>query len=172
MTRRLGVPLLLTLIGAVPALPTATPAPVQKAEEVTIHRDEFGVPNIFAATEEGAAFGHGYAQAEDRLEELRSRLNEAEQRAIAAEERAEAAAEGEKTEVKRLRREMDRRIRDAASHEIGCEVADPLTHLVARERHRLSNDIGVKLLPLSEHGRQGGRADRTARRSRRVGHVG
>src|SRR5262245_39099912 len=41
-----------------------------EGEEVTIHRDTFGVPHIFAKTEEGAAYGMGYAQAEDRLEEL------------------------------------------------------------------------------------------------------
>jgi acyl-homoserine lactone acylase PvdQ len=39
-------------------------------EEITIIRDPFGTPNIFAKTEEGAVFGMGYAQAEDRLEEL------------------------------------------------------------------------------------------------------
>ena len=42
----------------------------QAREEITIYRDEFGTPHIFAATAEGACFGHGYAQAEDRLEEL------------------------------------------------------------------------------------------------------
>jgi penicillin amidase len=41
-----------------------------RSEEVTILRDDFGTPNIFAETEEGAVFGAGYAQAEDRLEEL------------------------------------------------------------------------------------------------------
>src|SRR5579871_5735276 len=40
------------------------------SEEVTILRDDFGTPNIFAETEAGAVFGAGYAQAEDRLEEL------------------------------------------------------------------------------------------------------
>src|SRR5262245_21333941 len=39
-------------------------------EEITIYRDEFGTPHIFADTAEGACFGHGYAQATDRLEEL------------------------------------------------------------------------------------------------------
>ncbi|HEV3137674.1 MAG TPA: penicillin acylase family protein, partial [Pirellulales bacterium] len=39
-------------------------------EEVTIYRDDFGIPHIFSATAEGACFGHGYAQATDRLEEL------------------------------------------------------------------------------------------------------
>src|SRR5262245_19907959 len=39
-------------------------------EEVTVYRDTFGIPHIFAASEEGAAYGMGYAQAEDRLEEL------------------------------------------------------------------------------------------------------
>src|SRR5262245_10480875 len=40
------------------------------SDDVTIVRDQFGVPHIFATTEEGAAFGMGYAQAQDRLEEL------------------------------------------------------------------------------------------------------
>ncbi|MDA2935378.1 penicillin acylase family protein, partial [Acidobacteria bacterium AH-259-D05] len=40
------------------------------AEQVTIYRDQYGVPHIFAESEEGVAFGAGYAQAEDRLEEL------------------------------------------------------------------------------------------------------
>ncbi len=39
-------------------------------ESTTIYRDEFGIPHIFAPTLEDAAFAVGYAQAEDRLEEL------------------------------------------------------------------------------------------------------
>ncbi len=39
-------------------------------EEVTIYRDDFGTPHVFATTAEGACFGNGYAQAADRLEEL------------------------------------------------------------------------------------------------------
>jgi len=42
----------------------------QAREEITIYRDEFGTPHIYAETAEGACFGHGYAQAADRLEEL------------------------------------------------------------------------------------------------------
>jgi acyl-homoserine lactone acylase PvdQ len=59
----------------------ARPAAADKAartEEVTIYRDEFGVPNIFAATEEGVVYGMGYAQAEDRLEELLKQYRRAE----------------------------------------------------------------------------------------------
>ena len=41
-----------------------------RAEDVTIYRDDFGIPHIFADSEESVAFGMGYAQAEDRLEEL------------------------------------------------------------------------------------------------------
>jgi len=41
-----------------------------RAEEITIYRDDFGIPHIFAKTDQGVAFGMGYAQAEDRLEEL------------------------------------------------------------------------------------------------------
>jgi acyl-homoserine-lactone acylase len=48
------------------------------AEEITICRDDFGIPNIFAKTEEGAVFGMGYAQAEDRLEELFKQYRRAE----------------------------------------------------------------------------------------------
>jgi acyl-homoserine-lactone acylase len=39
-------------------------------ESTTIYRDEFGIPHIFAPTIEDAAYAVGYAQAEDRLEEL------------------------------------------------------------------------------------------------------
>jgi acyl-homoserine-lactone acylase len=37
------------------------------AAQVTIRRDNYGVPHILAATEEAAAFGHGYASAEDHV---------------------------------------------------------------------------------------------------------
>ncbi|MFQ5928073.1 MAG: penicillin acylase family protein [Acidobacteriota bacterium] len=50
------------------------------AEKVTIYRDEYGVPHIFADTEEGVAFGAGYAQAEDRLEQLLRNYRRAEGR--------------------------------------------------------------------------------------------
>lgn len=47
------------------------PSPTRRADaEATIYRDEFGVPHIYADTLEAAAFAVGYAQAEDRLEEL------------------------------------------------------------------------------------------------------
>ena len=39
-------------------------------EKVTILRDAYGVPHVYAASAAGAAYGAGYAQAEDRLEEL------------------------------------------------------------------------------------------------------
>lgn len=51
-------------------LGTRTLAATQALEEVTIYRDDFGTPHIFSETAEGVCFGHGYAQAEDRLEEL------------------------------------------------------------------------------------------------------
>src|SRR5437016_4374615 len=40
------------------------------AAEATIYRDEFGIPHVFAPNLESAAYAVGYAQAEDRLEEL------------------------------------------------------------------------------------------------------
>src|SRR5215471_2393153 len=38
--------------------------------EATIYRDDYGIPHVFAGTLEAAGFAIGYAQAEDRLEEL------------------------------------------------------------------------------------------------------
>lgn len=51
------------------ALVTA-PLAAKPSNQVTVYRDEFGIPHVFAETLEAAAFGVGYAQAEDRLEEL------------------------------------------------------------------------------------------------------
>ena len=48
------------------------------SEKVRILRDEFGVPHIFASTPAGAAYGAGYAQAEDRLEEMLRNYRKAE----------------------------------------------------------------------------------------------
>src|SRR5262245_4595257 len=49
----------------------ATPSTVAGGDgEATIYRDEYGIPHVFAATLEAASFAVGYAQAEDRLEEL------------------------------------------------------------------------------------------------------
>jgi acyl-homoserine-lactone acylase len=46
--------------------------------QIEILRDEFGVPHIFTPTIEDAAFAVGYAQAEDRLEELLKNFRKAE----------------------------------------------------------------------------------------------
>jgi acyl-homoserine-lactone acylase len=58
------------LLSAALLLAVAASASAQTREQITIYRDGFGTPHIFAATAEGACFGHGYAQAADRLEEL------------------------------------------------------------------------------------------------------
>jgi acyl-homoserine-lactone acylase len=42
------------------------------ARTVTIHRDEFGIPHIFARTDAGAVFGFAFAQAEDHFWSLES----------------------------------------------------------------------------------------------------
>lgn len=44
----------------------SSPAP----EEVTIYRDMYGVPHVFADSDEGAFFGMGYVQAQDHLEHM------------------------------------------------------------------------------------------------------
>ncbi|HET9532758.1 MAG TPA: penicillin acylase family protein, partial [Blastocatellia bacterium] len=45
-------------------------AGVAENDEATIYRDEYGIPHVFARTLRSASFAVGYAQAEDRLEEL------------------------------------------------------------------------------------------------------
>ena len=45
--------------------PPAFPDPDNLAQHVTIRRDTWGIPHILADSEEAAAFGFGYAQAED-----------------------------------------------------------------------------------------------------------
>ncbi|MBK9316128.1 MAG: penicillin acylase family protein [Acidobacteria bacterium] len=49
-----------------------------KAGPIEILRDEYGVPHIFANSLEDAAYAIGYAQAEDRLEELLRNYRKAE----------------------------------------------------------------------------------------------
>src|SRR5262245_8593898 len=44
------------------------------ASQVTIRRDTYGIPHILAKTEEAAAFGIGYAQAEDHCLAIARRL--------------------------------------------------------------------------------------------------
>jgi acyl-homoserine lactone acylase PvdQ len=56
--------LILVLAGA------AAAAPPRDGAATTIYRDDFGIPHIYARTLEDAAYAMGYAQAEDRLEEL------------------------------------------------------------------------------------------------------
>jgi acyl-homoserine lactone acylase PvdQ len=48
------------------------------AQKIEILRDEYGVPHIFAPTAAAAAFASGYAQAEDRLEEMLRNYRKAE----------------------------------------------------------------------------------------------
>ena len=38
--------------------------------DVTIYRDAWGIPHIYGDTEEAAVYGHGYTQAEDRLDDI------------------------------------------------------------------------------------------------------
>lgn len=47
-----------------------TPASDKVARSVTIVRDRYGVPHIYGPTDASVVFGHAYAQAEDRYEEL------------------------------------------------------------------------------------------------------
>ena len=62
--RRVPCALLVALMLLVPALGTAAP------EKVTIYRDVWGVPHVYGDSEITAAYGYGYAQAQDRLEQI------------------------------------------------------------------------------------------------------
>ncbi|MFY9556214.1 MAG: penicillin acylase family protein, partial [Blastocatellia bacterium] len=62
---------LLVIIAVSLVLPFAAESKTAGAgDEATIYRDEYGIPHVFAPTLEAASFAVGYAQAEDRLEEL------------------------------------------------------------------------------------------------------
>ncbi|HEY5775038.1 MAG TPA: penicillin acylase family protein, partial [Xanthomonadales bacterium] len=72
MTRILKVSFLLAflLLAACSKEPATTPTPpldrlAARAQNVTIIRDDFGVPHIYAKTDADAVFGLLYAQAED-----------------------------------------------------------------------------------------------------------
>lgn len=65
MTRRMQFVCLLALAGAL-----AGAMPAAGVEKVTIYRDTWGVPNIYGDSEEAVSFGSGYAQAEDRPEQI------------------------------------------------------------------------------------------------------
>jgi len=54
-----------TLAGAAPA------------EPVNLYRDTYGVPYIYGGTDAGAAYGLGYAQAEDRLDDIYLNIRQA-----------------------------------------------------------------------------------------------
>lgn len=49
---------------------TAIPAVAAEEQTVTVYRDVWGVPHVYAETEAAGAYGLGYAQAEDRLGDI------------------------------------------------------------------------------------------------------
>ena len=62
------------------ALSTCLPGADSLAGQVTIYRDEYGVPHIVGETEEATFFGYGYAQAEDHLERMMLQYRDAQGR--------------------------------------------------------------------------------------------
>ena len=42
----------------------------QLASSVTIYRDDYGVPHVYGATDEAAAFGFAYSEAEDNIRQI------------------------------------------------------------------------------------------------------
>jgi acyl-homoserine lactone acylase PvdQ len=80
------------MTGGRPVLAVLLFAAAAHAETVEIFRDAWGVPHIFAATPAGAAYGLGYAQAEDRPGALGRNLKGAEEVALAEPVRSMAEA--------------------------------------------------------------------------------
>jgi acyl-homoserine-lactone acylase len=68
------------LIGAATVLSSEATSRDPLARQVTIYRDEYGVPHIVGATEAAAFFGYGYAQAEDHLERMMLQYRDAQGR--------------------------------------------------------------------------------------------
>src|SRR5580658_9980146 len=60
MRRSWGILLIVCFLAALPLA----------AEKIIVYRDEFGTPHIYAETIAGMSYAAGYAQAEDRLEEM------------------------------------------------------------------------------------------------------
>ncbi len=79
--RKLSAPKqLLLALAVLAALSTAAAAKDPLEQQVTIYRDEYGVPHIVGATEEATFFGYGYAQAEDHLERMMVQYRDAQGR--------------------------------------------------------------------------------------------
>ncbi|HYM01081.1 MAG TPA: penicillin acylase family protein, partial [Blastocatellia bacterium] len=70
--------LFILIIAIVFPLSTASARKNQNDNVATVYRDEYGIPHVFAKTLEAAAYAVGYAQAEDRLEELLKNYRRAE----------------------------------------------------------------------------------------------
>ena len=68
------------LISVLLLLPGVAICADRLASQVTIYRDEYGVPHIVGETEEATFFGYGYAQAEDHLERMMIQFRDAQGR--------------------------------------------------------------------------------------------
>lgn len=80
MINRAGIGLIVAILlgGVVRSTAQTRGAQAQSKGRAEIVRDVYGVPHIFAPTVEDAAYAIGYAQAEDRLEELLRNYRKAE----------------------------------------------------------------------------------------------
>ena len=70
----IAILLLMISVAVVPGRAAKDDRASALASQVLIRRDTYGVPHILADTEEAAAFGMGYAQAEDHPIEIARRL--------------------------------------------------------------------------------------------------
>jgi acyl-homoserine lactone acylase PvdQ len=71
MSRKTAVSLFLLLLAALAlTMVTRHSAATTDNNKITIYRDEYGVPHIYAPTHEAGLYASGWAQAEDRLEEI------------------------------------------------------------------------------------------------------
>ncbi len=111
------------LVAALLALAAAAQAAT--GPSVTIYRDSYGVPHVYGDTEAAAAFGVGYAQAEDRLEAVLLNYLKAEGHAA----RALGAKGFDRDVEQRMYRYAE--VAQRRFSDLSPEVRADLTHFVA-----------------------------------------
>jgi len=102
-----------TLLSALILLTSPSPGPGSDlARNVTIYRDQYGIPHVFGRTDAATAFGFGYAQAEDNYPRIED--NYLRSLGRSAEVRGEAAFDADRLnrtlEIPRLARAEYRRL--------------------------------------------------------------
>ncbi|MFN0181678.1 MAG: penicillin acylase family protein [Gemmatimonadales bacterium] len=131
---------------ALAAIGVGGPSPRSLADQVVIHRDTYGIPHVEGETDAAAAFGFGYAQAEDNFRQLEDNFI----RALGRHSEVQGAEElvddrlNRALEIPRFAREEYRRL-DRPIRALVDGFADGINHYLARHR-----DVKPRLLTRME----------------------